>query len=98
MKLKWYGHASFLITSEKGLKIITDPYEPGGFGGAIAYGKIPDTADLVLVGHDHGDHNFVQGLAGKPQVIKGAGSHSAKNLEIRGLATYHDADKGAQRG
>jgi L-ascorbate metabolism protein UlaG (beta-lactamase superfamily) len=37
--------------------MITDPYEPGGFGGAIGYGPIPDEADIVLVSHDHGDHN-----------------------------------------
>jgi hypothetical protein len=26
VKVKWLGHACFLITSDKGLKIITDPY------------------------------------------------------------------------
>ncbi len=35
MKVKWYEHASFRISSEIGLKIIIDPYEAGGFGGAI---------------------------------------------------------------
>ena len=82
MKIKWYGHASFLLTSDQGTKIITDPYEPGGFGGAIAYGPIPDEADIVLVSHDHADHNYVQGLRGKPQVIKGNGSHKAKGMEF----------------
>jgi len=67
MKVKWYGHAAFLITSGQGMKIITDPYEPGGFGGAIGYGPIPDEADIVLVTHDHGDHNYVRGLKGKPK-------------------------------
>lgn len=98
MKVKWYGHASFLITSEKGLKIITDPYEPGGFGGAIAYGKIADAADLVLVSHDHADHNYVKGLPGNPKVIKGAGTHRFKDLEIKGMASYHDDGQGTERG
>jgi len=26
MKIKWLGHASFMITSETGTKIVTDPY------------------------------------------------------------------------
>ena len=33
MKIKWYGHAAFLITSDQGVKIITDPYESG----AVSY-------------------------------------------------------------
>ncbi len=98
MKVKWYGHASFLITSAKGTKVITDPYEPGGYGGAISYGKIPDSADIVLVSHDHADHNFIKGVPGSPAIIKGAGSHSAKDLKIKGIATYHDDQKGSQRG
>jgi L-ascorbate metabolism protein UlaG (beta-lactamase superfamily) len=98
MKVKWYGHAAFLITSDQGVKMITDPYEPGGFGGAIGYGPIPDEADIVLVSHDHGDHNYVQGLKGKPQVVKGKGSHRVKSLEFKGIAAYHDGSKGSERG
>ncbi len=98
MKIKWYGHASFLITSNQGVKIITDPYEPGGFGGAIGYGPIPDEADIVLVSHDHADHNHVQGLRGKPQVVKGTGSHRVKGFEFEGIPAYHDGSKGSERG
>jgi len=98
MKVKWYGHASFRISSEKGLKIIIDPYEAGGFGGAIGYGKIPDIVDIVLVSHDHADHNYVQGLPGSPKIVKGSGSHRVSSLEIRGIATYHDGTKGSERG
>jgi L-ascorbate metabolism protein UlaG (beta-lactamase superfamily) len=98
MKVKWYGHAAFLITSDQGIKIITDPYEPGAFGGGIAYGPIPDQADIILVSHDHADHNYIQGIKGKPQVVKGTGSHKARNLEFKGIATYHDGRKGSERG
>jgi len=98
MKVKWYGHAAFLITSDQGVKIITDPYEPGGFGGAIGYGQIPDEADIVLVSHDHADHNYIQGLRGKPQVAMGTGSHRVKGLEIKGIAAYHDGHQGSERG
>lgn len=98
MKIKYYGHAAFLITSDQGVKIIIDPYEPGGFGGAIGYGSIPDEAHIVLVSHDHADHNHVQSLRGKPRVVKGVGSHRADDLEFKGIATYHDDRKGSERG
>src|SRR4030042_1275002 len=39
MKIKWYGHSAFLITSDEGIKIIMDPYEPGAFGGQLSYGR-----------------------------------------------------------
>lgn len=98
MKVKLYGHSAFLLTSDQGFKIITDPYEPGGFGGAIGYGRIPDEADVVLVSHDHADHNYVKGLPGKPTVVKNSGIHSLKNLEVRGIAAHHDEGQGSQRG
>ncbi len=98
MKVKWYGHSSFLIVSDKGTKIITDPYEPGGYGGAIGYGKIPDEADIVLVSHDHADHNYVKGVPGKPSVIQGVGSHRSHDIEFRGIAAFHDGKKGSERG
>jgi L-ascorbate metabolism protein UlaG (beta-lactamase superfamily) len=33
MKIQWMGHASFLLTSANGTKLLTDPYEPGAYGG-----------------------------------------------------------------
>ena len=47
MKIKYLGHACFLVSSSEEVRIILDPYEPGGYDGAIAYGPIRDTADIV---------------------------------------------------
>ena len=96
MKVKWLGHAAFLITSDEGTKIITDPYQSGQFG--LDYGKIEDAADIVVVSHEHADHNYVQGVPGSPQVVKGTGTHSAKGIEFKGIASYHDDSGGSQRG
>ena len=96
MKIKWNGHASFTITTSSGIKIITDPYEPGGFGGQIKYGPISDTADIVLVSHDHADHNYVQGLSGSPVVVRG--TQEEKGIKFEAVPAYHDPNKGAERG
>ena len=98
MRIKWYGHAAFLITADQGLKIITDPYESGAYDGALAYGKILDQADLVTSSHDHADHNDTQSLPGSPQIVKGSGSKTAKGIPFRGIPTYHDSSKGNERG
>jgi len=95
MKVKWLGHASFLITSETGTKIITDPYHVGG---GLSYGEIGESADIVTVSHEHGDHNNVEAVKGSPQVVKGAGAKDAKGIKFNGVATYHDEAQGGQRG
>ena len=94
MKIKWLGHASFLITSDSGTKIITDPYTPGGFG--LDYGEIKEAADIVTVSHEHGDHNNVATVGGNPEVVKGVAE--AKGLKFTGVPTYHDEAGGSQRG
>lgn len=98
MKIKWYGHAAFLITSDQGTKFIIDPYEPGAFGGQLSYDKIMDKADFVLITHDHADHNYVKDLAGPPQVVKGTGPKTIKGISIKGIETFHDPSKGNERG
>lgn len=98
MKIKWYGHSAFLITSDEDIKIIMDPYEPGAFGGQLSYGKIKDQADIVITSHDHGDHNYTKDLPGTPQIVKGSGSKTIKGISIKGIPTYHDLSKGSERG
>jgi len=95
MKIKWLGHASFLITSEGGTKIVTDPYTVGA---GISYGEIQESADIVLVSHGHGDHNNVAVVKGNPEVVKEAGSRTVKGIEVKGVASYHDDTDGSQRG
>ncbi|MFC1925946.1 MBL fold metallo-hydrolase [Chloroflexota bacterium] len=95
MKIKWLGHASFLITSDKGLKIITDPYSVGG---GISYKKIEESADIVTVSHKHGDHDNVASVKGKPAVVDVLGKKSVKGIEFLGIPSYHDDAGGKQRG
>lgn len=98
MKIKWYGHSAFLITSDQGVKMITDPYESGAYDGQLAYGKIKDQADIVLTSHDHADHNDTKSLPGSPQIVKGSGSKTVKGISIKGISTYHDPSQGRERG
>jgi L-ascorbate metabolism protein UlaG (beta-lactamase superfamily) len=95
MKIKWLGHACFLVTSRDGTRVITDPY---AVGGGINYSPINETADVVLVSHDHGDHNNVSAVRGKPEVVRGGGTKTIKGIPFKGIVTSHDASQGQQRG
>ena len=106
MKIKWLGHASFLITSDSGTKIITDPYHAGG---NLSYGEIKESAHLVTISHNHGDHNNVDNIEklpktevpGKPIIVRGPLPPNLEHLAgipIKALPTYHDNAGGKQRG
>ncbi|MFU8796534.1 MAG: MBL fold metallo-hydrolase [Dehalococcoidia bacterium] len=95
MKIRWLGHACFLITSRDGLRVITDPYSVGG---GIGYSPISETADVVLVSHDHGDHSNTSAVQGRPDVVRGMGRRTARGVQFQGVATYHDASEGKHRG
>ena len=95
MNIKALGHACFLITSKGGLRVITDPY---AVGGGVDYSPVKETADVVTVSHDHGDHNNVSAVQGKPEVVKGSGTKTVRGVQFKGIATSHDASQGTERG
>ncbi len=96
MKVKWLGHASFMITSDTGIRIITDPYHASV---ALNYGEIKEPADIVTVSHEqHGDHNNVAAVGGNPEVVRDAGTKEIKGITLNGIATYHDDAEGSKRG
>jgi len=47
-KLYYQGHGSFRLTADDGLVVYVDPYAGDGY-------DVP--ADVILVSHQHGDHN-----------------------------------------
>ncbi len=97
MKIKWLGHAAFLITTSDETCIVTDPYRPGAFG-AINYGPITTRADVVTISHEHDDHNYAAGVPGQHEVVKGTGRHEACGIGLVGVSTFHDRSGGAERG
>ena len=95
MKIKWLGHASFMIISDTGTKIITDPYFTGG---NLSYGEIRESADVVTVSHDHSDHSNVAAVRGNPKVVSGTVTTDVKGIKLKGIPCYHDDAQGKQRG
>jgi len=93
MKIKWLGHSSFLLENERGIKIVTDPFDE-----TLGY-KVPRMrAEIVTVSHEHFDHNYVRGVRGRPVVFKGIVNRESHKMEFRGVSSYHDSVYGAKRG
>jgi L-ascorbate metabolism protein UlaG (beta-lactamase superfamily) len=98
MNITWYGQSCFLITIQKKknkekVSILIDPFdEKTGL-------KLPEIeASVVLVTHNHSDHNNIKGVKGNPFVIDNPGEYELHNVFIQGTQSYHDQEKGAKRG
>lgn len=98
MKITWLGHACFLIESDSGTRVVTDPFEAGSYDGAVGYPPIDEEADIVTVSHDHADHNHVSCIAGSPTIVRDTAHHTPNGIPIRGVPVYHDENKGEDRG
>ncbi len=92
MEITWLGHSCFRLKG-KDVTVLTDPYVKD-----IGYSLGRPQADIVTVSHDHHDHNHVPGVGGDPKVVKGPGEYEIKNVFIKGISTFHDAEGGKARG
>lgn len=95
MKIKYLGHSAFAITSDRGVKIITDPYTPSP---DLTYREITGPADIVTVSHNHLDHCNTASVGGNPQVLRKAGSATVRGIGFKGVSSYHDDEGGRLRG
>jgi L-ascorbate metabolism protein UlaG (beta-lactamase superfamily) len=102
MRIRWYGQSAFLLTGEQH-RVFIDPFGDVGGTSPLAnkwnYPLIEDVeADLLLVTHDHLDHNAVEVIGGEPLVLAGAGTHESPLGDVVGIASEHDTVAGTQRG
>ena len=94
MMITHIGHAEFLMETESGVRIVTDPYDS-----SCGYPVKKVRADVALVSHHHHDHDAVENLAGNPRVIDSAGEYTAEaGVRITAVRGFHDDAKGAKRG
>ncbi len=86
MKLTWIGHSCFKIEKD-GYTILTDPY---GDDSVPGYAPVRETADMVLISHEHADHNA------RDLITLTQGKENP--FTITYIDTYHDEVQGAKRG
>lgn len=101
-RLRWLGHACFLLRSPAGVHVLIDPLND-----ALGYPvpALPDI-DLVLLSHEHADHANVGLAPGRPKVVRGASADlwHAGEVQLGDVTAtviagaYHDQEQGAARG
>ena len=54
MKLQYFSHSAFKLTTEKGIKILIDPFLTGNPTSPVKAAEVD--ADYIILTHAHGDH------------------------------------------
>ncbi len=94
MIVTWLGHSCFLLEGSGGLRILMDPFREESVGYPLPLAE----ADIVMISHNHMDHNNIAAAGRNAQLIFGPGEHRVLGLQILGIRSYHDEKRGRLRG
>lgn len=96
-KITWAGQSCFQVSvsnsREHSADIVIDPFdEETGL-------KLPNfSADILLITHNHHDHNNVKAVKGAPFLIQAPGEYEVKGVFIQGIPSFHDDKEGKEKG
>ncbi|MBI4359240.1 MAG: MBL fold metallo-hydrolase [Candidatus Nealsonbacteria bacterium] len=97
MQIIWRGQSFFQILTvplkDVSVSLAIDPFSENlGL-------RVPQvSADILLITHDHSDHNNVKAVQGSPFLIDGPGEYEIKDVSIQGIPAFHDKSLGKERG
>jgi L-ascorbate metabolism protein UlaG (beta-lactamase superfamily) len=104
MRVEWYGQSAFHLSGGE-QPVAIDPFADmsamaAGHGMQFDYPAIVDVAaELLLVTHEHADHNGVEAITGDPTIVRStAGTFESPIGEITAIASEHDEQAGTARG
>jgi len=92
MRLIWHMHSCFEVSDD--VTVVIDPHD----GRSIGVKPPQLRADIVLISHDHFDHNAIRVVKGDYTVIREVSPRTVKGVAIRGLTAFHDDVGGERRG
>lgn len=97
MQIIWHGQSCFQIITNREknnqVSLVIDPFEE-----TIGLRLPKLETDILLITHDHPDHNNIKGILGNPFLIKGFGEYEIKGIFIQGISAFHDDSLGKERG
>ncbi|MEO6197360.1 MAG: MBL fold metallo-hydrolase [Dehalococcoidia bacterium] len=92
MEIVWLGHSCFRIRGREAT-VVMDPCPP-----ASGYTIGKPTADIVTISHEHDNHSYLKAVGGSPTILSRPGEYEISGAFITGVRTYHDTQKGQDRG
>ena len=93
LQIRWHGHSCFELTND--ITLVTDPHD----GKSIGLPPPSVTGDIILVSHDHFDHNSVKTVEKEDsKVVTDERKRTIHNVQINGYPSYHDESHGEKRG
>ena len=93
LQIRWHGHACWEITND--ITLVTDPHD----GRSIGIPSPNVQGDIILVSHDHYDHNSVKSVEkNNSRIITDGRKRTLSDIEIKGVEAFHDESEGAKRG
>jgi L-ascorbate metabolism protein UlaG (beta-lactamase superfamily) len=93
MEIIFLGHSCFRL-SGKTTSVVMDPFDPQVVGLSLA--KV--SSSIVTISHDHQDHNRSDLIHAVQKVLSGPGEYEIQGVSFIGIPSYHDQNKGADRG
>ena len=99
MIIQYYGHSCFKLTTKpagRGQEDVTVFLDP--FGKVVGLRPPQGQADIVLISHNHEDHNNAAALKGEPTIIDIPGEYSLKGINIVGIDSLHGVNEDKDRG
>jgi L-ascorbate metabolism protein UlaG (beta-lactamase superfamily) len=104
MQIEWYGQSAFRLSAGD-VSVVIDPFGDmsamaASRGMQFDYPLIEGVeADLLLVTHEHIDHNGVEAIGGDPLILRStAGKLESPIGEVTAIASEHDEAAGTERG
>jgi L-ascorbate metabolism protein UlaG (beta-lactamase superfamily) len=92
MEITYFGLNAIRVRGRDATLMI-DPYEP-----KLGLAPVRLNVQIVALTHEDPTHFSTQGLGSDYHLVTGAGEFEIKGIFLRGIQTYHDAQKGAKRG
>jgi L-ascorbate metabolism protein UlaG (beta-lactamase superfamily) len=104
MRVDWHGQSAFTLDGEAAT-VFVDPW--GDMSAAASRGiewnyppiSAPADVDLLVVTHEHSDHNGVEAIDGEPTLVRSQpGTHDSPLGDVVAIASEHDDAAGTERG